>query len=243
MFYIPRANREIKPVFINDNIFSGSYRRNHEGDYHCTREQVKAMLRDQTDETADMVVVDNVKIEDLNRETIRGYRNSHRALKPGHLFERLSDEEFLRSIEAAAVSEKDGELHPTAAGLLMFGNDYDIVRHYPEYFLDYREVVDTSTRWVDRIESTSGDWSGNLFDFYFRVYNKLAREIKVPFKLEGITRVDDTPVHKAIREALIHWFDYHHTCHQLYLSGLVRRKLEIRKSSEDKKHCSVPIER
>ena len=24
-----------------------------------------------------------------------------------------------------------------------------------------------------------------------------------PFKLEGITRVDDTPVHKAVREALV----------------------------------------
>ena len=103
---VPRANRESKPIFINDNIFSGSYRRNHEGDYHCTREQIKAMLRDQTEETADMMVVDVVKLSDLNRETIRGYRNSHRALKPGHPFERLSDDEFLRSIEAAAVSDR-----------------------------------------------------------------------------------------------------------------------------------------
>ncbi len=97
----------------------------------------------------------------------------------------------------------------------MFGNDYDIVRHYPEYFLDYREVVDTSTRWVDRIESTSGDWSGNLFDFYFRVYNKFSRDIKVPFRLEGITRADDTPVHKAIREALANCLinaDYYGRC-------------------------------
>ena len=31
----------------------------------------------------------------------------------------------------------------------------------------------------------------------------LAKDIKKPFKLEGITRVDDTPVHKAVREALV----------------------------------------
>ena len=40
------------------------------------------------------------------------------------------------------------------------------------------------------------------FDFFSRVSNRLAQEIKTPFKLEGIFRVDDTPVHKAVREAL-----------------------------------------
>ena len=39
-------------------------------------------------------------------------------------------------------------------------------------------------------------------DFYFRVYNKLTQDIKVPFKMEGGARVDDTSVHQALREAL-----------------------------------------
>ena len=50
--------------------------------------------------------------------------------------------------------------------------------------------------------SSSGDWSGNVYDFYFRVYNKLIQDIKVPFKMDGGTRIDDTPVHQALREAL-----------------------------------------
>ncbi len=41
-----------------------------------------------------------------------------------------------------------------------------------------------------------------MYDFYFRVYNKLIQDIKVPFKMDGSTRVDDTPVHQALREAL-----------------------------------------
>ena len=71
----------------------------------------------------------------------------------------------------------------TAAGMLMFGNEYDIVRHFPEYFLDYREELDPTTRWSDRLQSSSGEWSGNICDFYFRVYNKIIKEVKVPFKL------------------------------------------------------------
>ena len=64
-------------------------------------------------------------------------------------------------------------------------------------------MLDQTIRWTDRLQSSSGDWSGNVFDFFFRVNSKIAKDIKKPFKLEGITRVDDTPVHKAVREALV----------------------------------------
>ena len=68
--------------------------------------------------------------------------------------------------------------------------------------LEYLQKSMDDGRWTDRIVSTSGDWSGNVYDFYFRVYNKLTQDVKVPFKLEGGDRIDDTPVHKALREAL-----------------------------------------
>ena len=212
VIYVPMAKREQKPVYINNDIFNGTFRRNYEGDYHCTRLQVKAMLRDQTERTMDMEILDNVPMTDLNYDTIHGYRNSHRNLKKGHPFERLDDYEYLRSIGAAAISDEDGQLHPTAAGMLMFGDEYNIVRHFPEYFLDYREEMDPTTRWTDRLQSSSGEWSGNVCDFYFRVYNKIIKDIKVPFKMVGGERVDDTPVHKALREALANCVinaDYH----------------------------------
>ena len=221
VIYVPMAKREQKPVYINNDIFNGTFRRNFEGDYHCTRLQVKTMLRDQTERTTDMEVLDKVPMEDLNYDTIRGYRNSHRFLKEGHPFERLSDHEYLRIIGAAAISDEDGKLHPTAAGMLMFGDEYNIVRHFPEYFLDYREELDPTTRWSDRLQSSSGEWSGNVCDFYFRVYNKIIKDVKVPFKMSGGERVDDTPVHKALREALANCLinaDYHG------LRGVVIRK-------------------
>ncbi len=202
VIWVPGAKREQKPVYINDDLFGGTFRRNWEGDYHCTRLQIKTMLRDQLEESMDMEVLDEADIEDLNIDSVRGYRNSHKSLKPGHPFERLEDTEYLRVIGAAGFSKEDKELHPTAAGMLMFGNEYTIVRYFPDYFLDYRENTDTVIRWTDRLQSSSGEWSGNLFDFYFRVYNKMTKDIKVPFKMQGGFRVDDTPVHRALREAL-----------------------------------------
>lgn len=66
VLHVPMAEREIKPIYINGDIFAGSFRRNNEGDYHCTRQQVKAMLRDQTENTADMKVLDEMMISSLN---------------------------------------------------------------------------------------------------------------------------------------------------------------------------------
>ena len=37
VIYVPMAKREQKPVYINNDIFNGTFRRNYEGDYHCTR--------------------------------------------------------------------------------------------------------------------------------------------------------------------------------------------------------------
>lgn len=60
----------------------------------------------------------------------------------------------------------------------------------------------TENRWVDR-ETTDFSWSGNLYDFYRRVYAKLVAGLKVPFGLRGDERLPDSPVHEAIREALV----------------------------------------
>ena len=144
VIHVPAARREQKPVYINDDMFGGTFRRNFEGDYHCTRIHVKTMLRDQADDTVDMSVLDNLSRDVINMDSVRGYRNTFASLKDSHPFVRLDDNEFLRSIGAASVSNNDHALHPTAAGLLMFGNEYDIVRQFPDYFLDYRALLDSN---------------------------------------------------------------------------------------------------
>ena len=180
---VPRADRHDKPVYTGVDPFTGTYRRNGEGDYRCTKDEVRAMMRDQADISQDARVMDTMTIDCLDRDTIRRYRQRMDNLRPGHVWSELAVEDFLHRIGAMA-RDADGKLRPTAAGLLMFGHEYEIVREFPHYFLDYQEHDRSATedeRWTDRIVSSSGDWSGNICDFYFRVYNRIAQDIKVPF--------------------------------------------------------------
>ena len=203
---VPRAERALRPVYINNNPYTGTFRRNFDGDYHCTKREVNAMIRDAVEESCDSRIVEEFSINELNQETIASYRRRHKLYSPGHPWEKLPDDQYLVMIGAAA--RKEGKILPTAAGLLMFGNEYQIVREFPEYFLDYRAYDHASDNdWIDRIYSTTGTWSGNILDFFYRVTERLFQRIKVPFKLEMydyvMTRIDETPVHIAIREALV----------------------------------------
>ena len=71
------AKREEKPVYLNNDIFKNTYRRNWEGDYRCAVIEVKAMLRDQTENTMDMNVIETLFVNQLNMESVHGYRNRH----------------------------------------------------------------------------------------------------------------------------------------------------------------------
>ena len=206
VIYVPKADRVYKPVYINGDLFGGTFRRDHEGDYHCSEAEVRGMLRDQAEKSMDNKILLNMDTDIFYPETVKSFRSRHAAVNPDHVWHRLDDNAYLERIGAASVSDVDGKLHPTVAGLLMFGEEYKIRYEFPDYFLDYREMLDPSIRWTDRLESSSGEWSGNLLDFFFQMERKLLRDIKKPFRLDGITRMDETPVHKAIREALANCF-------------------------------------
>ncbi len=159
------------------------------------------MLRDQSDATVDGKILENLFISDLNADSIQRYRNMFRLSKINHIWNALSDEIFLMKI-GAAKKGSDGKVHPNVAGLVFFGDFVTIMDELPNYFLDYREHFTSDTRWTDRVCSSDSTWSGNIFDFYFRIINRLTADIKVPFRLKNGLRVDETETHKALREAL-----------------------------------------
>ena len=199
---IPRADRRQKPVYINGNPYRGTYRRNYEGDYKCNEEEVKRMIADQGELSQDGIVLENYGLDDINKESLSSYRHRLASNKPHHTLLGLDDKTFLYKIGGWGRYRETGKEGLTAAGLLMFGEERSIIDFFPKYFLDYREKLDINTRWTNRIISSDGTWSGNLYDFYFKVITKLTDNMNIPFKLEGNIRKDDTLVHEALREAL-----------------------------------------
>ncbi len=201
VFRIPRVERAARPVYKGMDPRQGTYRRYHEGDYLCSAEEIALMFRDADPKSQDTKVLVDMDFSVFCPETIKSYRQMFKTSHPDHFWNNVDDELFLRNLGAISIST-DGRFHPTAAGLLMFGYEYEIVREFPQYFLDYQENRQVGeTRWTDRIVSTSGDWSGNVFDFIIKIVNRLGADLKTPFVLRGMQRVDDTPVHKILREA------------------------------------------
>lgn len=202
---VPRAERTSRPVYVGSDPRTGTYRRNFEGDYHCSLEEVSLMIRDSALVTDDNKLLTNIDVSVFCPDTIRSYRNIFKLVRQNHLWNKEDDAMFMRRIGAVREDKDTGKFHPTVAGLLMFGYEYEITAVFPNYFLDYQENRTNGiyARWTDRITSQSGDWSGNVFDFILSVIPKLQSDLKVPFMFKGNFRDEDTPLHKTVREATV----------------------------------------
>lgn len=201
---IPRATRKQRPVHLTSNPLGGhTYRRLNDGDRSLPDEEVKRMLAEQVEDSRDDRILRGYGFDDLSLETFRAYRQVFANRDPNHPWNTLPDDEFLRQIGGWRRDRETGVSGLTQAGLLMFGQMVAIQEELPNYMLDYQERPEAKTekRWIDRL-TLDGKWSGNLYDFYRKVYLKLTSELKVPFRLEKGERQDETPVHEALREAL-----------------------------------------
>ncbi|RJQ28268.1 AAA family ATPase [Candidatus Parcubacteria bacterium] len=201
---VPRARRQQRPVYLGANPFSGTYVRRHESDYLADDETVRRLIAEQVEDSRDERVLKGFDFTDLDMESITAYRNRFSAVKPGHVWLDLPLREFLESVGALGRNRDEGYSGLRLAGLLMFGRAEVIQDAVPNYMVDYQERPEAKAekRWVDRLVP-DGTWSGNIYDFYRKVYQKLTADLKVPFQLQDGQRIDDTPVHEALREALV----------------------------------------
>lgn len=99
------ANYTMRPIYINKNLIGGSYKRNFEGDYHCTDEEVKSMLRDANENGNDGTLVENYDLNDIDMPTLHAYRNRFEVRNVDHAFNQLDDKEFLRNMGGYVLIE------------------------------------------------------------------------------------------------------------------------------------------
>ena len=164
--HIPQADWRIKPIYLNGNVYKGTYRRNHEGDYHCTERQVRAMIRDSFEDGNDGMLLEHYDMNDIDIDTLHRYRT---------LFQ---------------------------FRLMMFGKGLSVQERFANFRMDYLDFCNLigDERYSDRL-TYDGRWENNLYQFFSRVLPKVTADLPRPFRMEGIQRVDDTPQHKAVREA------------------------------------------
>ncbi|MDE5850774.1 MAG: AAA family ATPase [Muribaculaceae bacterium] len=207
-FVIPRASRQQRPVYIGQDPMTGTYRRNNEGDYICDPMQVSQMFaeRDSSLGQVESRVLNNYTWDDIDMNSFRQYRTMFSNLSPSHPWTALDDLQFMQRLGGYRMDRRTGKEGFTMAGILMFGKEEAITdpECAPDFMVDYREIPsDTSElRWVDRLYP-DGTWEANLFQFYRLTLPRLQKFLPKPFKMKGDTRIDESPAHVAVREALI----------------------------------------
>lgn len=204
VIHVPRAEFNMRPVYVGENPYKGTYKRNHEGDYHATEHEVRGMIRDQNPDGNDSMILEYYTMDDIDTETLRKYRQIFEIRNEGHVWNSLDDKTFLAKLGGYRKDRRTGVEGLTLAGLMMFGTGQAIREEFSNVFMDYRNETEVTVdvRWNDRI-TYDGTWENNLFNFFSKVTPKLTEDLPKPFKLEGLQRIDETPVHKAVREAFV----------------------------------------
>ncbi len=208
--HVPRADRRERPVYIGLDPYRGTYRRSHEGDFLCNRDEVTRMFADQSDEEpADSKIQEGFGMADLDASSLKQYRNLLASRSPNDAWLAEDDKGLLTKLGGWRSDRRSGKEGLTVAGLLMFGKTEMITapEALPGFHLDYKEHFSDNSdiRWTDRI-TNDGGWEGNLFQFYMRVMQRLRTGpgLAHPFSLdqEGVRR-STTAVHEALQEALV----------------------------------------
>lgn len=135
---------------------------------------------------------------------MRSYRIEFEHRNPDHIWNGDDDLTFLKNMGGFAIDRATGKGWLTAAGLLMFGKGIAVRERFDNIRMDYIDETNLlpGSRWSDRL-TYDGMWENNLYNFVRQVMPKLVSGLKRPFRMEGMVRVDDTPVHKAVREAIV----------------------------------------
>lgn len=200
---IPEASYMIKPVYLNGQL-NNSFLRRGEGDYRCTPQELRDLIRN-TKDILDDEPLEGYGIEDIDMETLKNYRTRLEHIQPANHYSDKSNTEFLISVGAMKKNRKNANLELTLGGLLFFGKYASIRDEIPHFHLEFLNRINNGEeRWSDRIATGDLKYPNlNLYNFFIETLQKLRLSVKSSFELdEDLSRKSNDEVEVALREAL-----------------------------------------
>lgn len=201
-FYVPEAQRNEKPVFIDRSPHKAFIRRGGRDDT-CTSDELLRFIRDASNTRYDAEPLDVDTSRCFDEASVRWYRARFAASNPGR-DTATDDTAFLRNW--GFLVEQGGALRPTRAAILVLGSGEYVRQVLPRMAADvqlYRHAsaeYDSAVRWADRLtveDNLIKAWQA-IVEFYFRHSER-------PFAVDADTlrRDDDPPDYISFREAAI----------------------------------------
>ena len=198
---IPKASSINRPVYINGNI-RNTYKRNYEGDYLCSVEQIQSMLLDKDVSSFDYHRNEfDVTSYDVDKNTFKSFSEDLSYYTKESKYSSMDETELLDKL--GLLSNINGISYLTNAGVLLFTNSSKILKVYPRFHLDYQEQLTNQTKWDYRYDSDNLNCTGNLLEFYNVVLSRLKIGMPNPFKLDGVVNTGDNDFTSVIREAIV----------------------------------------
>lgn len=171
-------------------------------------------LQVETSMTSQLAMLSSLSVSSLCLDSVRSYYSYFQKLHPNHPWLRYPIEDFLMRLNAIWHSTNTAKMHPTFAGLLMFGYAYVFEQYFPGFLLDFRQYEKDGSI-AKRIVSNDGTWSGCLFDFWQRVVLELEKAIKqVPNQSQSHKESLLQAAKEGLVNALVH-ADYNLKCRVL----------------------------
>lgn len=162
---VPEADYHKKPIYINNDLQNGTYKRTHEGDRHVDMEGLAMLIRDAADDI-DSQIVEHYGMQDIDADTLSKYRQEFNDSNPGHSYRTLSNKDFLIRMGGYAIDRHNEKEGLTRAGLLMFGKGQSIHEVFQTFRMDYLNLIGInkgdSRKWNDRL-TDDGRWEDNLY--------------------------------------------------------------------------------
>ena len=202
-FHVPEASRADKPIYIRGDLRQ-SYVRRGAGDERCTQSELERFLRDAAQDRYDGVALPDIPVDRcFDLATVEWYQTQFARRNPEH--PEIADPiGFL--LNWNFIVEQGGQMLPTRAGVLLFGDGRYVRQILPRPVLDYQRI-DTpfdqwsaEQRWHDRYV-----FEENIFQTWQGLVTRYMRIAEHPFSLDPATlrRNDDPPDYVAFREAAI----------------------------------------